>query len=144
MSATINYSEVPYNYIHCTGQGCPNAQNCLRHLAYCEAPVTHASLKLINPRWLATQQMPCERFRSSEKTKYAIGFTNLEKQVKVGVANLFKLLLMKQFGRKGYYERRKGSRPISPDEQQIIIEIAQKMGVTMESYFDAYEEDLNW
>ena len=49
-----------------------------------------------------------------------------------------------QFGRKVYYQIRKGERLIHPDEQQLIVSLVKSLGVEFADCFDAYEEAYDW
>lgn len=144
MPSTFSYTEVPFNYAHCTGKGCPQASNCLRHLALQNVPATKQSINMINPNWIATQKMPCELFRSAKKLRYAKGFMTTVKALTMGVSDNFRWRMIGYYGKKKYYDKRKGALLCDPGEQAMIIKLAKQLGVELTDYFDEYIEDYNW
>lgn len=53
-------------------------------------------------------------------------------------------LLVREFSRNPYFERRRGETALSPKEQHIVLQALRKAGVTEDLKFDAYEENVNW
>lgn len=56
----------------------------------------------------------------------------------------FSTLLQCHFGRSQYYERRKGDIPLTPGEQELILDVLKQVGVSEELQFDQYEEAMDW
>lgn len=61
-----------------------------------------------------------------------------------GQYQTFMSLLMREFSRNPYFERRRGETALSPKEQHIVLQALRKAGVTEDLKFDAYEENINW
>lgn len=55
----------------------------------------------------------------------------------------FMYRLIGQFGRTGYFERRRGERLCSPKEIKLIEDVLKELGLKDLS-FDAYEKRYNW
>ena len=53
-------------------------------------------------------------------------------------------LLMREFSRNPYFERRRGETALAPKEQHIVLQALRKAGVTEDLKFDTYEENINW
>ena len=52
--------------------------------------------------------------------------------------------LMRHFSRRTYYRVRKGERPLSPSEQQVVLNALKRCGVKEPKDFDAYFEEYDW
>lgn len=52
--------------------------------------------------------------------------------------------LIARFGRNPYFERRRGDRKLSLQEQEIIRKALKQAGVTENLDFDLKEEGFNW
>ena len=51
---------------------------------------------------------------------------------------------MRHFSRRTYYRVRKGERPLSPSEQQVVLNALKRCGVKEPKDFDAYFEEYDW
>ena len=69
---TFDYSMVPNNFSLCTEQDCPNADTCLRRIAYDHVPASITFLSILNPKANkeATRKR-CQHYCSNEKVRYA-------------------------------------------------------------------------
>ena len=116
MEEELNFSEVPLGYSVCLNQQCPKADTCLRRQAEINMPdsVTHWSF--ISLKHLAAHKQMLE----------IVG------------------RLIYSFKRRTYYRVRKGERPLSPDEQQIVRDILKKHGVNEPWEFDSYYDSYDW
>ena len=56
----------------------------------------------------------------------------------------FMTTLVLHFGRNQYYKRRRGAILISPEEQEVIRRVLEKVGADQKMDFDNYEEQINW
>ena len=86
----------------------------------------------------------CAYYRGAEPIVYARGFTCMQKRMLPDQYDKFLWKLIPHFGRNPYYERRSGRRLLSPDEQELIAEVARQVGVTEEFKFDKYEYRYPW
>ena len=97
-----------------------------------------------NARYLEARGNKCNKYLSNTPVRYARGFINLTKSLTVATADRFRNRMIGQFGRKVYYQIRKGERLIHPDEQQLIVSLVKSLGVEFADCFDAYEEAYDW
>lgn len=144
MKEKIDFDLVPYRYTLCLNNQCPQANTCLRQLAEQSIPETLPSWTYLNPKHLAALNGPCPHYRSSAKVSYAKGLINLLESLPYKQMHLVILGLISHFSRRTYYRIRKGERLLSPDEQQIVLYILHRCGVTDHKDFDAYVEDYEW
>ena len=97
-------------------------------------PDETAYWQIISPRHLASLKGTCPYYRPNKKVRYAAGFVSL----------LESLPLMRHFSRRTYYRVRKGERPLSPSEQQVVLNALKRCGVKEPKGFDAYFEEYDW
>ena len=57
---------------------------------------------------------------------------------------LILISILHLFGRNGYYDMRKGKRPIAPADQEVIRTVVAECGAQQEVEFDDYEMDYQW
>ena len=100
-------------------------------------------LQLLNPRQ-CTKDRKCPHYRDSAPVRYARGFMGMQQKMYPGQYDIFMSALVSQFGRNPYFERRKGERPLSPKEQDIVRRALRKAGVTEQLDFDSYEDSIPW
>jgi hypothetical protein len=137
------YQSLPDYYPVCLHAGCPLATTCLHQLAYQELVRTAEYLRLINPL-RCTKDDTCPYFRNNKPVVYARGFTNFQTKMFPEQYNTFMTLLIRQFGRNSYFERRRGAYGLPPREQEIVLSALRQAGVTEAVKFDGYEEKINW
>ena len=86
----------------------------------------------------------CKHFVAAVKERYAWGFTHLfkdlltQKKLSRAVSRVSAL-----YAEKEYYAKRKGSKFLTPSEQETIIQILNDIGFSLpegEHYFDKYRE----
>ena len=136
------YTSAPADYAVCIHADCPQASTCLHRLAYSQKQDT-TYLRLINPK-LCKPNGKCKFYRDATPVVYARGFTNFQKKMYPGQYQYFMTLLISEFCRTGYYERRRGDTALSPHEQDIVLAALRKVGVKEEMKFDSYEKNINW
>ena len=136
--------EVPNNYSLCIKGDCPKAENCLRHVAVEMMPAEVQRWSIVSPAYLAQMEGECPMYRSAEKVQYARGFVRMMSAMTVQQAHAVKESLIATFGMAMYYRMRKGTRLITPTEQETIYNLLEQQGVTERPAFDAYTEDYLW
>lgn len=144
MDTGIDFSQVPNNYMMCLHRECVQATTCLRQLAERMAPAQLPRWTIVSPKYLASQEGACPYYRPAVKIRLAKGFTGmlgnlLYKQMQPVVSELQLL-----FGRRTYFRVRKGERLLSPAEQQQVLQILHKYGISHPPEFDAYLEVYDW
>lgn len=137
------YRSTPIDYAVCQYADCPLAAKCLHQLTYQPLLAEVTILKLLNPNKCSKDET-CEFFRDSKPVMYARGFKHFQQQLYPEQYKRFSIRLMGEFGRTGFYERRRGETALSPKEQQIVLSVLQEVGATGEFKFSSYEENYNW
>lgn len=137
------YTSIPPRYEVCLHADCSKADVCLHQIAYQKLLSGQTTLYLINPK-MCKKNARCQFFRNSTPVRYARGFTGFQKQMYPDQYAKFSSILRSEFGRNPYFERRKGLRPLSPSEQDLILNALQRVGVKEKLEFDAYEDEISW
>ena len=135
---------VPNNYTLCIKGDCPKAANCLRHAAVSMMPTEVQKWSILSPVYLAQMEGECPHYRSAEKVQYARGFVRMMSAFTVKQAHALKDSIIATFGMAMYYRMRKGTRLITPAEQETIYQLLEQQGITERPAFDAYTEDYLW
>lgn len=144
MEEKMDFSTVPYEYAMCLNHQCPQANTCLRQVAAQEAPDSKVKWVIISPKHLATVNDLCPYYRSSTKVSYAKGFIKMLENLPHRQMQIIISRLMNRLGRRTYYRVRKGERLLSPDEQQMVLNILKDCGASSPGDFDAYVKDYDW
>ena len=138
-----NKNSIPKNYSVCMHADCEVASSCLHQLVYSKLLERESHLNLINPN-MCGKNSECKFFRDSKPVTYARGFTKIQQSLSVRQYRVFMDALKEVFGRNAYFERRSGMRAMPPKEQEIVLAILKRQGVTDCVEFDSYEENINW
>ena len=142
--ATKTTEKVPNNFTLCIKGDCPKAANCLRHMAMKMMPAEMQKWSILSPAYLAQMEGECPHYRSAEKVQYARGFVRMMSAFTVKQAHALKDSIIATFGMAMYYRMRKGTRLITPAEQETIYQLLEQQGITERPAFDAYTEDYLW
>ena len=120
------------------------AATCLRHIAYTMMMEQKEEyLRLINPSRCSKDES-CIYYRDKKPVIFARGFTNFQKHMFPQQYDQFMTTLCFHFGRNQYFKRRRGDIHISPEEQEVIRQMLEKVGADSKMEFDNYEEHINW
>lgn len=98
---------------------------------------------MVNPRH-CSKDRDCKFYRDATPVRYAKGFTNFQKRMFPEQYHDFMYMLIVQFGRSAYFERRSGHTLLSPAEQEIVLAALHQAGVKEDFQFDKYVELYNW
>ena len=120
------------------------AATCLRHIAYTMMMEQKEEyLRLINPSRCSKDES-CIYYRDKKPVIFARGFTNFQKHMFPQQYDQFMTTLCFHFGRNQYFKRRRGDIHISPEEQEVIRQMLEKVGADSKIEFYNYEEHINW
>ena len=144
MATTKTGGEVPTNYTLCIKDDCPKAAMCLRHKATLMMQAEVQTWSILSPAYLTKIEGECPHYRSAEKVQYARGFVRMMSELTVKQAHAVKEGIIATFGMAMYYRMRKGTRLITPTEQETIYNLLEQQGITERPAFDAYTEDYLW
>lgn len=137
------YTSLPAGYPVCEHRTCPKASSCLHQTAYSAMLKKDDYLTLLNPS-RCSRDASCRFYRDNEPVSYARGFTGMQKRMLPGQYKTFMFILIGEFGRNAYFERRRGETALSPQEQSVVLEALRQAGISEELKFDKYEECFNW
>ena len=144
MATTKKIETVPTNYTLCIKSDCPKAATCLRHKATQMMSAEVQTWSILSPAYLAQMEGECPHYRSAERVMYARGFVRMMSAMTVHQAHMVKESLIATFGMAMYYRMCKGTRIITPTEQETIYNLLEQQGITERPAFDAYTEDYLW
>ena len=144
MATTKKIETVPTNYTLCIKSDCPKAATCLRHKATQMMSAEVQTWSILSPANLAQMEGECPMYRSAERVQYARGFVRMMSAMTVHQAHAVKDSIIATFGMAMYYRMRKGTRLITPAEQETIYNLLEQQGITERPAFDAYTEDYLW
>ena len=140
---TFQLSDVPGNFALCLNADCPLAGRCLHHIVRTMMPTDKLVLHVYNPETVKGGE-DCAYFRERKFDRYAVGFTNMQEEMKPRQYASFSLYLQACWGRNPYYERRSGKRSLPPVEQEQVWDALRHAGVPDNLEFDSYEYRINW
>ncbi len=144
METQINFSQVPFGYPVCMNRECVHASSCLRQLIERIVPTHIQQLTIVNPNYLASIEGSCPYYRPAVKVYFAKGFMGMLESLPYKQMRTIASSLLSLFGRRTYFRVRKGERLLSPDEQQKVLYILKRHGVSEPPEFDAYIEEYDW
>ena len=138
------YTSLPKDYPVCEHSSCPLAATCLHQTAYSMMmEQNEVYLRLINPT-RCSKDKTCTYYHDKKPVIFARGFTNFQKHMFPQQYDQFMTTLCFHFGRNQYFKRRRGDILISPEEQEEIRHMLEKVGADSKMEFDNYEEHINW
>ena len=137
------YTTLPENFSVCLHTDCLMADKCLRQVAYSQMTENKENLYMVNPRH-CTKDEKCKFYRDATPMRYANGFTQFQKHLLPEQYQEFMSVLIKHFGRGGYFYRRRGVIALSPSEQEMVLNALRSTGFNDDIAFDSYEELYNW
>ncbi len=122
---------------------CKHSSECIRYQTYLNTSEDTPEILVVNPRALKPGQ-PCPNHAIQVTVPYAFGFAAILDRIPRADAKAIHAELALYFGRNPYYERRNGSRPISPAEQEHIIQTFRQHGITTPDIFERIESRQEW
>lgn len=141
----MNKHAIPDNFRRCVASGCTTARRCLRYQAYEVSSANDSSFWCINPKAAMPEEgEACPHFCNAEKVRMARGFKGAMLSVPYGNVQHICRELSQHFCERNYYHMRRGDRPMTPAEQQIIANALEKYGAKTPIEFDAYYDDFIW
>lgn len=132
------------NYLVCFIDGCPLRESCLRWVAGQYVDPKLMVRTAINPRNPLMGVEGCPKYREKVCVKMMRGMTRLYHEMPGYMESGIRNELIAHFGRKRYFQMRKGEVLINPDDQQFIAQVCQKHGWTAPLVYDGEEEDWLW
>lgn len=131
------------NVALCSGNGCTVADLCHRAIGYKTITCEDKTLQVVNPM-IVTNDDQCPMYSRKQVVRYAKGFMQMEQDLPRAVFETMKKALLENFGKNPYYEMRKGTRLISPKNQQFFAALFLLQGITEPHPFDEYVDIEEW
>ncbi|MDL2222785.1 DUF6078 family protein [Bacteroidales bacterium OttesenSCG-928-M11] len=144
MKKSINYKEVPQNYVHCLNTACKRANDCLRFMVGQAVPDDVTLFTTINPSAINALGGECQYFEPIKLIRYALGITHLYDNMSHAKYVQVKNAIHKYFGHARYYRIYNKLYYITPEQQDFIRDLFRKEGVEEEPVFDEYVERYNF
>ncbi len=132
------------HYTICFIDHCPLHRQCLRWLVGKYADSTRDVYTSINPHNPLMASDSCPQFRQNIRVVMKKGFTNMYHDMPGYLEKQIRDQLIIKFGRKQYFEMRKGERLITPDQQKMFEKVVRANGWQGPINFDGEEEDWLW
>ena len=138
------FSHKAPNYLLCFINECPRRATCLRWLVGQELQSNEYNTLSVNPMHPEVKANKCALYREKKHVRYAKGmmhfYDEMTRSQEVGI----KHRLIVHYGRRQYYEYRRGERLISPEMQAFIGQVCKEHGYTKEPHYDGWQDDYAW
>ena len=138
------FSHKAPNYLLCFINECPRRATCLRWLVGQELQSNEYNILSVNPMHPEVKANKCALYREKKHVRYAKGmmhfYDEMTRSQEVGI----KHRLIVHYGRRQYYEYRRGERLISPEMQAFIGQVCKEHGYTKELRYDGWQDDYAW
>lgn len=138
------FREKASTYLVCYSTFCPRRDHCLRSiLSRYVAPERRlvSSINLCNP---AMQRDDCPEYRDDQLHRLPYGFKSIYHDMPRLVERGVKNRLINLWSRKRYYEYHNGTRPLTPDAEQVLRATLLSAGWQHDPTFLGYVEDFLW
>lgn len=140
----IDFNNISKRWALCPGNGCPRAADCLRHLAYSQAPADVS-------QWLcvvhtASGDDDCPYYQKAEKKRMAVGMSRIFSGIRSRhMRHRLRVTISEYLGSIGSYNRYKqGQKMLNPEQQQWIQDLIRCSGVEEAVVFDAYVDTYDF
>ena len=138
------FSHKAPNYLLCFINECPRRATCLRWLVGQELQSNDYNILSVNPMHPEVKANKCALYREKKHVRYAKGmmhfYDEMTRSQEVGI----KHRLIVHYGRRQYYEYRRGERLISPEMQEFISQVCKDYGYTKKPHYDGGQDDYAW
>jgi hypothetical protein len=138
------FSHKAPNYLLCFINECPRRASCLRWLVGQELQSNEYNILSVNPMHPEVKANKCALYREKKHVRYAKGmmhfYNEMTRSQEIGI----KHRLIVHYGRRQYYEYRRGERLISPEMQAFIGQVCKEHGYTKEPHYDVWQDDYAW
>lgn len=135
----FTYEMLPPSWHYCFLDGCPKADQCILHLSSRVIPDNQTIGYAILPT--ALKDGKCPHFKQIRKICAAYGFKTLFEDVKRKDDTPLRDQLKAYLGSHGaYYRYNNGTKLLTPEQQQHILNIFRQWGYTTNLTFDHYRD----
>ncbi len=135
----FSYDLLPPSWVFCFLDGCPKAEECMRHFSAQYIPDDKKRGYAVFPTALSGDA--CDYFKPIRKIHAAYGFDTIFKEVKRRDDKALRAKVKAYLGGNGtYYRYQHGERLLTLEQQQWIIDIFRSFGYTENLVFDHYRD----
>ena len=92
MSTELTYTAVPSSYLHCMSSHCPQANICLRAMAWSLVPKEQIRIEVVNPA-AVTEAVGRPYYRDAVPVRYALGFKGMQAKMVLAQYDRFMMFL---------------------------------------------------
>lgn len=138
------FSEKAGHYLVCFIDQCPLHEQCLRWLVGRYADTKAPAYIAVNPNNPDNGGDHCKMFRQNVRVVMKRGLTQLYHEMPTYVERGIRHQLISCWGRRQYFEMRKGDRLITPQQQQHVAEACRQHGWHGPITYDGEQEDWLW
>lgn len=136
---------IPVDFRRCVAADCKAAELCLRHQAFAASNDADKDFWVINPKAARPEDgTDCPHYCNAAKVRMARGFKHALLSVPHGNVKSICDEISQYFCQRNYYHMRRGDRPMTPAEQEIVSSVLEKYGACTPIEFDAYYDDYLW
>ena len=132
------------HYTICFIDSCPLHRHCLRWMVGRYADTSRETYLSVNPHNPLMGSDSCPLYREDIRVIKKKGFTNMYYDMPWHLEFKIRRQLIAKFGRKQYFEMRKGERLITPDQQKVIEQVMRANNWQGPINYDGEEEDYLW
>ncbi len=141
---TVNATP-PAEYPVCISRSCAQRTHCLHARIASEVCSTARIYPLINPHHPSHQEgVTCDLYRSAEPERYARGFTQAMSELSQRNYIACTNYMIGRSSKSQFYRLKRGDLPLSPSEQEEMLDILRAYGYEGDSPFDDYEMRYTW
>lgn len=135
----FTFSLLPPSWLFCFLSECPRGEECVHFLSGTVVPDDKKRGFAVFPT--ALKDGDCPYFKPIRKIRAAWGFDAILRDVKHRDIEEVRRSIMKYLGNKtAYYRYNNGTRLLSPEQQDWIINLMHSYGYTDELSFDNYQD----
>ena len=138
------FREKAQSYYMCFIDECPLREQCLRWLVGQYASTVQYYTMSVNPHHPQVGDDNCVLFQPNKRVKMKRGMTHFYHDMPGYLEHSIRTALIAAFGRKHYFEMRRGDRLITSQQQQVILNTCHRFGWTAPLVFDGEQEDYVW
>lgn len=138
------FREKEAHYLVCFIDTCPLREQCLRWLVGQYVSTTPLAYKSVSPRNPQTGDEHCVMFRKNQRAMMKRGMTKLYHEMPAYQEHRIRGMLIMMWGRKRYFEMRRGDRLITPAQQDDVEYACRYHGWQGPIVYDGEEEDWLW
>ena len=138
------FREKVSSYLVCFINECPLRSHCLRYEVGRYASTLPMAQTSVNPLHPKMGTADCPMFREHRRVLMKRGLTHFYYDMPRRTERAIRSYLIAAFGRKIYFEMRKGERLITPEQQQVIADVCRQYGWQGDLVYDGEQEGYEW